>query len=114
MMCACLLAFPAFINRYGPPFMSHLRSYAGLWRSTQHGTSRSIEEVKPRRNGKVSNYGRDEYAKLAGGTSGVMMNEITPQKTESSLHSSHRDQLEHAEIPQPLQPPQPVASAHIV
>jgi len=43
-MCACLLAFPAFLDRYGVKVMSKIRSYASLLRPTTSHKSQSSRE----------------------------------------------------------------------
>ena len=114
LICACLLAFPAFIDRYGPALMIRLRSYTNFGRSASGGISAPAKEGIPNGNGKVIKYGSNEYAKLAGETSAMMMHDITPEPVEPSYHSGQGAKVEHAESFYSLQSPHAMASAHIV
>lgn len=112
LICACLLAFPAFIDRYGPGLMKRLASYSIRRRSTTRKISASSKEGSSSGNGRIFKHcSSDEYAKLAEGTSGTMMHDITPEIAD---HSNHRAKLEYEDAFQSLQSPQTLASAHIV
>ena len=115
LICACLLAFPAFIDRYGPGLMKRLASYSIRRRSTTRKISASSKEGSSSGNGRIFKHcSSDEYAKLAEGTSGTMMHDITPEIADHSCHSNHRAKLEYEDAFQSLQSPQTLASAHIV
>ncbi len=114
LICACLLAFPAFIDRYGPTLMTRLRSYPIFGRSASRGTSAPTKEETPNGNGKVIKYGNNEYAKLTEETNVMMMHDITPGSLEPFYHSSQGAKLEHEGSFHSLQSPHAMASAHIV
>lgn len=114
MICACLLAFPAFIDRYGPGLLNRLRSYSNLRRSAARGILALNEQGRSSANGKVFRYGSDEYVKLAGRNSATVMRDIGPETSEPSDHSPHTAKLNHEDSFQSLRSPQALASAHIV
>ena len=115
MICACLLAFPAFIDHYGPGLKRRIGSYSILRRSTTRKLSASSKEGSSSGNGGIfKNGSSDEYANLAGGPSGTMLHDITPETADHSYRSNHRAKLEYEDAFQSLQSPQPLASAHIV
>ena len=114
LICACLLAFPAFIDRYGPCFMYRLRSYTIFRRTATREISASTEQAGTSGNVKNLRYGSNEYAKLAGGTSVVMMHDIGPETIDRSYHSSHRGDFGREDTFQSLQSPPPIASVHMV
>ena len=93
--CACLLAFPAFIARYGPGFMNRLRSYTNIRRTATREISASTEQAATSGNGKNPRNGSNEYAKLAGRTSAAIMHDIEPETIDPSYHSSHRGDVGH-------------------
>lgn len=109
LICACLFAFPAFIDRYGPGFMNHLRLYTNIRRTATREISASTERSATSGNGKYPRYCSIEYAKLAGGTSAAMMHDIGPETIDPSYHSSHRGDVRHKDTFQSLRSPPPIA-----
>ena len=110
MICSCLLAFPAFIDRYGPTLISRVRSYSNLRRSTDRGPP-SEEDIQINRQSKISIDGSKEYEKLGEGK--TSQNAAPGDKREPfhNVNATHRAKLGSEEA---FQQPQEVETAHIV
>lgn len=117
LICACFLAFPAFIDRFGPRFMSRLKSYPHLWRSPA-GTSvaRSNEGGRSSRDSRTLNSNSDEYVKLAGGKSATEMRDIAASSGTTGRNHPKSEKADNPDQDEvfPSSSLQAVPSAHIV
>ncbi|KAL8644177.1 MAG: hypothetical protein Q9226_007896 [Calogaya cf. arnoldii] len=99
MICSCLLAFPAFIDRYGPGLMSRLRSYSNLLKSsTREASSTKLQRDSNDENRKTSVVSSKDKANLADEAGPLNMHTTFPEAGKPSYQSSYRGKLEHLEM----------------
>lgn len=105
LICACSLAFPAFIDRYKGPLASRLRSYMSLIRTTTSSqTPKNAELSGPciqapasatYKKGLVFN---ESYSKLSGDSGGYQMSDFpSSDAVDSSQHMTRRADIEYKE-----------------
>ncbi|KAI4267283.1 MAG: hypothetical protein L6R38_008320 [Xanthoria sp. 2 TBL-2021] len=103
LICACSLAFPAFIDRYKGPLATRLRSYMSFMRTTTSShTPKNAERSGPciqapasatYKKGLVLN---ESYSKLSGDSGGYPMSDFTSSEAvDSSQHMTRRADIEY-------------------
>ena len=91
MICACLLTFPSFLDRFGPGFISRIRSFGTLRRATSRDTSGiRLQDSGERRTVKTSLGSSRERINPADEDFPVYT--VTPTEQHNR---SYRAQLEH-------------------
>lgn len=95
LICACLLTFPPFIDRYGPRLVTRLRSYTTFqWRTTRETPASSLRG-KPNRNGSFSRININEYTDLGNGAGPIMMHNIGTETVELVNSSTYKATVAH-------------------
>ncbi|KAI4284885.1 MAG: hypothetical protein L6R38_001094 [Xanthoria sp. 2 TBL-2021] len=99
MICSCLLAFPAFIDRYGPGLISRFRSYSNLLKSSTRGASSTkLQRDSNDENRKTSVVSAKDQANLTEEAGSINMHTTFPEAGKPSYQSSYRGKLEHMDI----------------